>query len=98
MRLLQMVLCLLVAAGVGSRATAAQVMTMGLKGGVSIADASVEVDGSTVNTDGRTSFDVGGFLGMVEEEDEEERKRKKLERETAGLDDADREDDDEQAY
>ncbi len=38
---------------------------------------------------------VGGFLGMVEEEDEEERKRRKLEKETLGLDDTEKEYDEE---
>jgi hypothetical protein len=65
MRFSQLVLCSLLAAGLGPGAAAAQVMTMGLRGGMSIADSRVALDGSAVNTDRRKSFDVGGFIGLA---------------------------------
>jgi hypothetical protein len=40
-------------------------MTMGLKGGASLADAQIRQDGSAVSTERRNSFDVGGFMGLA---------------------------------
>ena len=60
----QAVLCLCTVAIGGIQAASAQVMTFGLSGGVSLAGASVELDGSSLPTDGRKSFDFGGFVGL----------------------------------
>ncbi|MCH8938584.1 MAG: PorT family protein [Gemmatimonadetes bacterium] len=64
MKLAQAVLCLCTVAIGGIQTASAQVMTFGLSGGVSLADASVELDGSSLPTDGRKSFDFGGFVGL----------------------------------
>ncbi len=64
LKLAQAVLCLCTVAVGGIQAASAQVMTFGLSGGVSFADASVELDGSSLPTDGRKSFDFGGFVGL----------------------------------
>ena len=60
----QAVLCLCTIAIGGIQDASAQVMTFGLSGGVSVADASVELDGISLPTDGRKSFDFGGFVGF----------------------------------
>ncbi len=56
MKFAQAVLCLCTVAVVGIQAASAQVMTFGLSGGVSLADASVELDGISLPTDGRKTF------------------------------------------
>ena len=64
LKLAQTVVCLCTVAIGGIHTASAQVMTLGISGGVSFADASVELDGSSLPTDIRESFDFGGFVGL----------------------------------
>ena len=64
LKLAQTVVCLCTVAIGGIQTASAQVMTLGISGGVSFADASVELDGSSLPTDVRESFDFGGFVGL----------------------------------
>ncbi len=64
MKLAQTVVCLCTVTIGGLQAASAQLMTLGLSGGVSFADASVKLDGSSLPTDVRESVDFGGFVGL----------------------------------
>ena len=43
----------------------AQMMTLGVKGGVTVANVTAQASGTSVNTDNRTGYNLGGVLSMA---------------------------------